>query len=125
MPSMRMPRSRSATRPLAAVPAALLLALVVVACTRPADCLPETAWLHGRDGRPATPGCRGEDYLGAHRLGAALHALRDEHRALEAELAAAPESRQGPIRRRQRQLQVDIEAVQGLARINGWDPGAQ
>lgn len=100
---------------------ALLSLLALAACARaPGDCLPLQGWEQGRDGRLAIPGCRAEAYAEAHRLGASLYALRYEQAALERELPTLAAEQQGPLRRRQRQLQVDIDAIESLARINGW-----
>lgn len=96
----------------------LLLVLLVAAA--PIDCAPLTAWNGGRDGAPATPGCDAAEYREAHRLGQALHALRRERDVLDAQATQATVEALGGLRRRQRQIDTDLEAIRGLATIKGW-----
>jgi hypothetical protein len=96
-----------------------LLFLLVFAAA-PADCTPLAAWNAGRAGVTAAIACPEPDYREAHRLGLALHALRRERDALEVQAVQAAPGARGALRRRQRQLDTDLEAIRGLATIKGW-----
>ena len=96
----------------------LLLTLVLLGA--PPDCSALGGWQTGRGGAAAAPTCGSADYREAHRLGAALHALASERRALQAHLGTAAEAGRAALRRRQRQLDTDLEAIRGLATLRGW-----
>ena len=105
----------------------LFLGFVVFAA---AQCAPVDGWNAGRAGQPALAACTVAEYAEAHKLGTALHELATERTAIEARLAALAADEQGKQRRRQRQLDNDIEAIHGVATLKGWpyegapDPGA-
>jgi hypothetical protein len=84
------------------------------------DCSPQAAWSAGREGAAAAPGCGTAEYREAHRLGQAVHDLRQERDALERQAARATPDAAGALRRRQRQIDTDLEAIRGLATIKGW-----
>lgn len=94
------------------------LAMLLLAATP--DCSAAGGWQAGRGGRAADAACEAPDYREAHRLGEALHALLKERRALATQLPQAAPAAQGPLRRRQRQLDTDLEALRGLATLRGW-----
>ena len=103
-----------------------LLALAAAASA----CAPVDGWNAGRAGKPADAACAVAEYAEAHKLGQALHGLASERAAIEAGMKSLDAQEQGKQRRRQRQLETDIEAIQGVATIKGWpyegapDPGA-
>lgn len=82
-------------------------------------CSEADGWNTGRLGQAANSECAAEGYLEAHRLGEALAELRSRHADLDAQLAKEPE-RIGELRRQQRQIDVDIEAIHGVATLRGW-----
>lgn len=84
------------------------------------DCSERSGWDTGRHGQPADAACTQDDYLEGHRLGEALADLRSEREALEVRIKAAPADTVGLLRRQQRQLDVDIEAIRGVATLRGW-----
>lgn len=88
-----------------------------------AACSAVDGWQDGRAGKGRHDGCAETEYVEAHRLGASLHELEVEHRAIARKLADAPGVDAGPQRRRQRQLDNDIEAIRGVATIKGWPLG--
>ncbi len=99
---------------------ATLVVLASAGCRAPgADCRPIDGWQLGGGGRPAVPGCVNSGYRAAHELGRNLHELKTERAQLESRIAAAADD-VDQARRRQRQIDVDIEAIQGLAVIEGW-----
>lgn len=85
-------------------------------------CSEMDGWTAGRDGSSADTACTGDDYAQAHRLGAALADLRQQHAELEARIKAGADN-VGVLRRQQRQLDVDIEAIRGVAMVRGWPDG--
>lgn len=85
-----------------------------------AACAAVDGWQDGRAGKGRADGCDGTDYAEAHRLGASLHALQVEHRAIARAIAEKTVTDVGVQQRRQRQLDNDIEALRGLATIKGW-----
>ena len=104
----------------------LLFALLIAAA--PPDCAPLAAWNAGRAGEPAATGCdTAAEYREAHRLGRALHELHRERYALDVQAAQATPAALGGLRRRQRQIDTDLEAIRGLATIKGWplDPAPE
>ena len=102
--------------PEATVPLMPLLFAVLAA----APCAPVEGWNAGRAGKPVSARCSSADYAEAHKLGAALFALVDERTKLEASLASLDAAAEGRQRRRQRQLDNDIEALRGVAVTRGW-----
>lgn len=100
----------------------LLAPLLVVALAAPADanCADVVGWNAGRAGHLVSERCAQEGYREAHRLGEALHQLRQEHAQIEARIATMPEAERGAQRRRQRQITVDLEAIRGVATTKGW-----
>jgi len=85
-----------------------------------APCAPVEGWNAGRTGKPVSAQCSTADYAEAHKLGAALFALRDERARIEAALPSLGGDEAGKQRRRQRQLDNDIEALHGVAVTRGW-----
>ena len=96
----------------------LLFVLMIAAA--PFECAPLAAWNAGRAGAPMADGCSTAEYREAHRLGQALHVLRRERDALEAQAGQSSPDVLGGLRRRQRQIDTDLEAIRGLATIKGW-----
>lgn len=84
------------------------------------DCSPQAAWKAGREGEAAARDCGTAEYREAHRLGQAVHDLRRERDAVEQQAARATPDAAGALRRRQRQIDTDLEALRGLATIKGW-----
>ena len=85
-----------------------------------AACTPVDGWNAGRSGRAQAADCSAADYAEAYKLGAALHELARERAALEAGMKSLGAAEQGAARRRQRQLDNDIEALHGVATVRGW-----
>jgi hypothetical protein len=83
------------------------------------QCDPAQGWQAGREGLAAAR-CEAGDYREAHRLGQALHELRQERAKLLQALPGTPAAQQGALQRRVRQLDVDLEAIRGVATIKGW-----
>lgn len=99
----------------------LLATLGVAACSSPgADCRPVDGWRQGGEGVQALPGCVNRSYREAHELGRSLRELQVERASIDAQIAEEPDAAPA-LRRRQRQIDVDVEAIQGLAVIEGWD----
>jgi hypothetical protein len=99
---------------------AITLVAALGACRSPgADCQSLDGWLQGTSGSNVLPGCVNRTYQEAHELGRSLHELRTERDGLELRIANEPDAA-AALRRRQRQLDIDIEAIQGLAVIEGW-----
>lgn len=98
----------------------LLSLLFAAAAAAPAPaCTPLDGWNHGREGGQARSEC-GADYLEAHRLGDALHALKREHAELARQRRGAAPAQDGALLRRQRQIDIDIEAIRGVATTRRW-----
>ena len=95
----------------------LLLALTFVLSPAP-DCAAQAGWNTGREGKVAAEACRDEDYREAYRLGEALHQLKQEHAGIESRIATEADA--GALRRRQRQITIDLEAIRGVATTRGW-----
>ena len=93
---------------------------ILVANPAQPDCSERNGWDTGRHGQPADAACEQDDYLEGHRLGEALAGLRTERDALEVRIKTAPKDTIGVLRRQQRQLDVDIEAIRGVATLRGW-----
>lgn len=105
------------------LPVFLILALACLGphparATEPA-CAAVDGWNAGRAGQPADAACKTDAYLEAHRLGEALAELRSEREAIDTRIAAGTEDA-GVLRRRQRQIDVDVEAIQGVAVLHAW-----
>lgn len=128
-------RSRAAALPL--LSAASLLALLLAGCSESpptasttVDCSPAAQWRAGHNGDPATASCDQAEAREAHVLGSELHELRREYEQIAESLRVDSEAADaGARQRRQRQLQVDMEAIEGEARVRGWSgavatPGA-
>ncbi|MGQ0798813.1 MAG: hypothetical protein ACT4NL_01705 [Pseudomarimonas sp.] len=100
--------------------ASVLILSSAAGCHSPAaDCQPLDGWKQGGSGIAALPGCVNTSYREAHELGRSLNELRTERHSLDAKIAEDPA--EAPVlRRRQRQLDIDIEAIEGLAVIEGW-----
>jgi hypothetical protein len=94
------------------------------------DCSPAAQWRAGQNGEAAQPACTEAEARDAHALGSELHALRDEYERIAEALRAMPLADDAGARmRRQRQLQVDMEAIESEAQVRGWSiagtaPGA-
>ncbi len=111
----------------------LTLCLGLAACAGPravtqeeapsvaADCSTRAAWAAGLAGTPRPAECSEGNYDEAFRLGSSLRGLRAEVAALQVQIDAAGAENAGAQVRQQRQRQIDIEAIEGLARINGWE----
>jgi hypothetical protein len=98
--------------------ASVLLGLLLAA--QPAGCSEVDGWNGGRAGSPASTECKEESYQQAHRLGLALHELKTERAAIETRIDSLPQEKRGAQRRRQRQIDNDVEAIRGVATVNGW-----
>ena len=97
------------------------LLLVAAFTIAPApDCTAQAGWNAGREGQVAAAACRDEEYREAHRLGEALHLLKQEHAGIESRIASGTEADAGALRRRQRQITIDLEAIRGVATTRGW-----
>ncbi len=88
---------------------------------RGASCDNISGWQAGLLGGPREPACQDGNYEEAYRLGASLRGLRAEVAALQVQIDALGVEAAGAQIRQQRQRQVDIEAIQSLALINGWE----
>ena len=84
-----------------------------------AACADVDGWNAGRHGQRADSACTADAYAEAFRLGEALADLHARHAALETRIAAEPDDA-GALRRQQRQIGVDIEAINGVATVRGW-----
>lgn len=98
----------------------LALALAVPWSFAQAACEAVDGWQDGRAGKGRSDGCDGAEYAEAHRLGASLHELQAEHRAIQRAIETKTAGDVGVQQRRQRQLDNDIEAILGLATVKGW-----
>jgi hypothetical protein len=87
----------------------------------PLDCSTRAAFAAGSAGAPRDARCEDGNYEEAWRLGSSLRGLRAEVAALQVQIDAAGPEGAGAQIRQQRQRQIDIEAIEGLARINGWE----
>lgn len=81
-------------------------------------CAPIAQWQAGLAQRPSAE-CEGESSE-AYLLARELAQLQAESRAIEQALPGADASDSGAARRRLRQLQIDIEAIETEARLRGW-----
>jgi hypothetical protein len=101
------------------MPLPALLVLLSAATSTP-DCADVAGWNAGRAGRAAPAECATEGYQEAHRLGQALHELKREHADIDARAQTTPAAELGALRRRQRQIDIDLEAIRGVATTRGW-----
>lgn len=85
------------------------------------DCETASAWQAGMSGEARDLRCEDGNYDEAFRLGSSLRGLQAEVAALQVQIDALGSEAAGAQIRQQRQRQIDIEALQGLARINGWE----
>lgn len=85
------------------------------------DCATASAWQAGLNGSARDLRCEDGNYDEAFRLGSSLRGLQAEVAALQVQIDALGAEAAGAQIRQQRQRQIDIEALQGLARINGWE----
>ncbi len=97
----------------------LMFVLLMSAATAP-PCAAVDGWNAGRHGKPAAAECAAADYAEAHKLGQALHELLGERASIEAGLKSLSAEEQGKQRRRQRQIDNDVEAIYGVATIKDW-----
>lgn len=101
-----------------------LIALLLGACAEapaPAsDCSPQAQWRAGLERRLPDPACSEDAAKEAHLLGTELAGLRAEFDQLAEQLRTTTGESAGALQRRQRQLQIDIEAIESEARIQGW-----
>jgi len=86
-----------------------------------AGCSPEMGWQTGLVGAGRSIDCEDGNYDEAWRLGSSLRGLRAEIAALEVQIDALGSDAAGAQVRQLRQRQIDVEAILGLARINGWE----
>ena len=107
-------------------PAAVSLLLLAACAHVPrermaADCSPRDAWERVRAGEATQPACDAEEYQRAARLARELGGLEAQRAQLDTNLArldaGSPEA--GQTRRRIRQIDVDIEAIRGVAVTRG------
>jgi hypothetical protein len=102
----------------------LCLAVWLSACAEPPpaapDCSASAHWRAGLERRLPDLACTEPDAKQAHLLGTELAGLRAEFDDLDQQLKAADPQGAGALSRRQRQLQVDIEAIEAEARVQGW-----
>lgn len=85
------------------------------------DCSTRAGWAAGLAGTSRPAECGEGNFDEAFRLGSSLRGLRAEVAALQVQIEAAGAENAGAKIRQQRQRQIDIEAIEGLARINGWE----
>lgn len=98
----------------------MLVALMFSIAVAAPACDGLAGWNAGRDARAADAACSATEYVEAHRLGQALHALRAERDAIEAAAGTQNADAQAASRRRQRQIDIDLEAIRGVATTRGW-----
>ena len=103
---------------------ALLLGCSVAVNTGTADCSAQAGWSAGL--ALQAPACAGQaEYSEAHDLGSELRRLRDAQAALARQAEASTDAAErARLQREQRQRQIDIEAIEGVAVVNGWRSGA-
>ncbi len=101
---------------------ALLLASVMGMPASAADtpaCTDLAGWNAGRTGHATNDACTQDAYAEAFSLGQSLWDLRQQRAALDPKIAAGGDD-VGLLRRRQRQIDVDIEAIRGVAVTRHW-----
>jgi hypothetical protein len=99
---------------------AVLLSACADAPPSASDCSAQAQWRAGLERRLPDPACSEDAAREAHLLGTELAGLRSEFEELGEQLRSADDAQAGPLQRRQRQLQIDIEAIESEARIQGW-----
>jgi len=100
----------------------IFLSVVLLAASAATDapsCADVEGWNAGRRGKTAAEACTAEGYGEAFRLGEALADLNTRRAALDARIAEGGGD-VGALRRQQRQIDVDIEAIHGIATLRGW-----
>lgn len=101
----------------------IFLSVVLMAASSAAvqapSCGDVDGWNAGRRGEAAAEACTAESYGEAFRLGEALADLETRRAALDVRIAEGGKD-VGALRRQQRQLDVDIEAIHGVATLRGW-----
>lgn len=112
-------RQKPALIPACAV-ALLLSACAETPAPATSDCSPQAQWRAGLERRLPDPSCSEDSAKEAHLLGTELAGLRAEFSELDDQVRGANEEQAGALQRRQRQLQIDIEAIESEARIQGW-----
>lgn len=111
------------------MPAVAIAALAIAAgCAHDARqaaarCDAESGWLAGRTGQPRDERCAANDYVAAHRLGSDLLDLETRRAALVAQREAAGDVDANAIARQIRRIDVDIEAIRGIAVTRHWSWG--
>ncbi|HPA02037.1 MAG TPA: hypothetical protein PLK29_07415 [Chiayiivirga sp.] len=96
----------------------LLLAAPAAYAVAP-SCADVDGWNAGRRSQAADAACTAEGYAEGYRLGEALADLETRRKALEGRIAGGAQDA-GALRRQQRQIDVDIEAIHGVATLRGW-----
>jgi len=102
------------------MPHAFLLAAALFTHHTAPACTAVEGWNAGRTGQVAISDCNAADYREGHRLGEALHQLKTERDGIDPRLASVKAAEQSALRRRQRQIDTDLEAIRGVATIRGW-----
>lgn len=98
----------------------LPLMFIAALATTPEACTEVRGWEDGRAGSAARAACTEAPYREAHRLGDALRALKQEHAQLVRAQATMDAGAKLASARRQRQIEVDLEAIRGVATIKHW-----
>jgi TolA-binding protein len=103
---------------------ALIASVFLVACAASGpqpDCDASSAWNAGQAGVALAPECASDSAAAeAHLLGSELAQLRGREAQLQEAIGSAAADSQGALQRQLRQLQIDIEAIEGVAVVNGW-----
>ncbi len=116
---MREPSLMKSERHAAALLSSMLLAACAVDAPAP-DCSASAQWRAGQADTALDPRCSSDDARQAHTLGAELARLRAEFDAVGLQLKSTDAASAGALTRRQRQLQIDIEAIEGVAKVQSW-----
>ena len=116
---MREPSLMKSARRAPALLSSLLMAACAVDAPAP-DCSASAQWRAGQADTALDARCSSDDARQAHTLGAELTSLRTEFDAIGRQLKSADQANAGALTRRQRQLQIDIEAIEGVAKVQGW-----
>lgn len=99
----------------------MFLSLLFALATATPPCTGLSGWNDGREGQNPRADCvAASDYAEAHRLGSALLELRNEHAGIAGRLDAADAAQRSTLQRRQRQIDIDLEAIRGVATTRGW-----
>ena len=94
--------------------------LLLATLATPPDCSALAGWNSGRRGAIAVAECADETYQEGYRLGDALKELQDERDDIARDLPTLTVEAGSAARRRQRQIDIDLEAIRGLATIKAW-----